>query len=361
MSTPGAASRAADALRDAVASGVFPAAVAEVGYSNAAIWQHAAGTLTFESAKPTTLDTIFDLASLTKPLATGSLALQQCAAGVLTLDTPLARVFPDWYGADREAATVRDLLEHCSGLPARLLNRPATSRREFEYDICTMPLDYPLRARSIYSDLDFVLLGFLIADLAGQSLPELFRQLLEAAGLRPTSDARTYLAYGAPTSDRSHVAPTDPLAGDPRSGRRLVGEVHDDYAAALGGAAGHAGLFGTAAGVGAFARLALRGARGDDSLVPPFSREWMTLARQRSRVPGSSRALGWDTMLSTSSCGTRMSATAFGHVGFTGTSIWIDPERDRYFVLLTNRACGGGTSEHMQLIRRSFHDTLADL
>ena len=87
----------------------------------------------------------------------------------------------------------------------------------------------------------------------------------------------------------------------------------------------------------------------------------MTQARQKSLVLGSSRALGWDTMLSTSSCGTRMSATAFGHVGFTGTSVWIDPERDRYFVLLTNRACGGGTSEQMQLIRRSFHDTLADL
>jgi len=141
----------------------------------------------------------------------------------------------------------------------------------------------------------------------------------------------------------------------------LVGEVHDNYAAALGGIAGHAGLFGTAPGVGAFARTLLRASRGDDRTPAPFSPARMTAFTTRSAVPGSSRALGWDTMLPSSSCGTRMSSAAFGHVGFTGTSLWIDPVRDRYFVLLTNRTCGGGTVDDIRAVRREFHDALGDV
>jgi CubicO group peptidase (beta-lactamase class C family) len=128
----------------------------------------------------------------------------------------------------------------------------------------------------------------------------------------------------------------------------------------LGGVAGHAGLFGTAPAVGAFARALLVGARGGNS-PPPFSPELLADFTRKSAVPGSSRALGWDTMLPTSSCGTRMSPRAFGHVGFSGTSLWIDPVRDRYFVLLTNRVCGGGTIEEMRTVRRAFHDALGDV
>jgi len=152
------------------------------------------------------------------------------------------------------------------------------------------------------------------------------------------------------------VAPTRPLPEDSRRGRLLVGEVHDDYAARLNGVAGHAGLFGSVADVGSFARVVLAGARGDRTISAPFSPDLLQIATTRSTVPGSSRALGWDTMLPTSSCGTRMSASAFGHVGFTGTSLWIDPGRDRYFVLLTNRAHGGGSLEQMRDVRRAFHD-----
>ena len=141
----------------------------------------------------------------------------------------------------------------------------------------------------------------------------------------------------------------------------LVGDVHDNYAAALRGIAGHAGLFGTAAGVAGFARLVLRAARADSTMPEPLSPPRVAEIITKSIVPGSSRGLGWDTMLPTSSCGTRMSPAAFGHVGFTGTSLWIDPLRDRYFVLLTNRACGGGTLEQMRAVRRAFHDSLADL
>src|SRR6185503_11137948 len=223
---------------------------------------------------------------------------------------------------------VRDLLEHASGLPARLVDAPPGTRREFEHDIGVIALEYPPRSASIYSDLGFILLGFLIADRGRRPLAGQFDRF--ASRLR--------------------------LGGDV-----LAGEVHDNYAAALGGAAGHAGLFGTAPAVGSFARALLRAARGASDAPPPFAPGLVSEFTKRTSVSGSSRALGWDTMLPTSSCGTRMSATAFGHVGFTGTSLWIDPARDRYYVLLTNRACGAGTLDQMRTVRRAFHDALSEV
>src|SRR5262249_10272479 len=214
-------------------------------------------------------------------------------------------------------------------------------------------LEYDPRAKSIYSDLGFILLGFAIADRDGTTLKEQF------AAIRARLAWPSTLAFDVDQSDRPRTAPTLPLPEDRRRGRSLVGEVHDTYAAALAGAAGHAGLFGTATDVGAFARDVLRASRGDRGLSLPLSPELIGLATTRSRVPGSSRALGWDTMLPTSSCGSYMSAAAFGHVGYTGTSLWIDPLADRYFVLLSNRACGGGSLEQMRAVRRAFHDALA--
>jgi len=137
--------------------------------------------------------------------------------------------------------------------------------------------------------------------------------------------------------------------------------VHDNYAAVLGPSAGHAGLFGTAAGVGGFARMVLRAARHESEAGDIITPSIVALATAKSTVPGSSRALGWDTMLPSSSCGRHLSPAAFGHVGFTGTSLWIDPVLDRYFVLLTNRACRGGTVDQMRNVRRAFHDALAEI
>jgi serine-type D-Ala-D-Ala carboxypeptidase len=370
---------------DAIAAGVFPAATVEVGASAGVIWCDALGTLTFvDGAAPTRLDTPFDLASLTKVIATTTAVMDLVGRGAVRLEDRIAALVDEWRGADRENVTVRDLLEHASGLPARLLDPPDDVRRAFEHDICTMPLEYEPRTRSIYSDLGFILLGSVIADRGGASLNEQFDRLefrLEPdttddvddtqAGLsenghvsgRPASSSccvqlRSDLTFDLPANRRSLAAPTLPMDADVRRGRLLAGEVHDNYAAALGGVAGHAGLFGTAAAVGLFARAVLRAARGEATAPPPFSPALASLFTTKTTVPGSSRALGWDTMLPTSSCGTRMSPSAFGHVGFTGTSLWIDPQRDRYFVLLTNRACGGGTPGRMRDVRRAFHDAL---
>ncbi|OLC48540.1 MAG: hypothetical protein AUH43_08980 [Acidobacteria bacterium 13_1_40CM_65_14] len=344
-------------LRDAIGARVFPAATAEVGASDGVLWQEALGTLTFDDASARTeLDTPFDLASLTKVIATATGVMRLVHGRALRLEDAVSSFFDEWRGTDREAVTVRDLLEHTSGLSARLVDPPGEARREFEHDICTMKLEYAPRSRSIYSDLGFILLGFIVADRGGRSPDGEVR-------LKPdTTDEglSTYegLTFTLSPEARRRAAPTLPMDEDRRRGEMLVGEVHDNYAAALGGIAGHAGLFGSAPAVGRFARTMLRAARGDTTMPPPFSAELVREFTTKSTVPGNSRALGWDTMLPASSCGTRMSSSAFGHVGFTGTSLWIDPDRDRYFVLLTNRVCGGGTIDQMRHVRRDFHDAL---
>ncbi len=321
------AEAAREVIEQAIRRGVFPSATAEVGTSDAVEWHEALGA---------SYETLFDLASLTKVISTTTAAMARVRNGSLRLDRRVAEFFPEWQGEDRAAVTVRDLLEHASGLPARLVDPPPEGQREFEHEICTIRLEYPPRSQSVYSDLGFILLGFLVR--------------LEADTLSKD------LLFDPPPDLRARCAPTRPLDEDHRRGRVLIGEVHDNYAAALGGVAGHAGLFGTASAVGRFARTVLRAARGDATQPSPFTPALVREFTTRSGVPGSSRALGWDTMLPTSSCGTRMSPAAFGHVGFTGTSLWIDPSQDRYFVLLTNRVLGAGTIDEMRDVRRAFHD-----
>jgi CubicO group peptidase (beta-lactamase class C family) len=346
-------------IHEGIARRVFPAAVVDVGNSLAPRWREAFGTLTFVPDSPRSDEaTIFDLASLTKVIATTTLVMQQIHAGQLRLDEPLSSCFAEWRDTDRERAAVQDLLEHSSGLPARLVDLPPDGAREFEHEICAMPLEYEPRTRSVYSDLGFILLGLLLADRGKASLAAQFESLRRALGQIEADLATEVLSFGVESALRVRVAPTLPEADDARRGRTLVGEVHDSYAAALNGVAGHAGLFGTAAAVSAFARIVLRAARGDRQTALPLSSSLVRRFVTKGDVPGSSRALGWDTMLLTSSCGAHMSPTAFGHVGFTGTSLWIDPERDRYFVLLSNRACNGGSLDEIRTVRRAFHDAL---
>jgi len=337
-------------LERGIAARTFPAAAVEVGSTAGTLWQDAVGTLATDPFLPAAVDTPFDLASLTKVLATTTIVMQLMAAGRLRLDDRVAAFFDDWRGADRVSVTVRDLLEHASGLPARLVDPPPATRREFEYEICRIALEYEPRTRSIYSDLGFILLGFIAEQRGGASLPQQFADVMGHP-----------LTFELDADLRCRAAPTMAMDDDARRGRTLTGEVHDNYAAALGGAAGHAGLFGTAPAVGYVARLVLAAARGDERLPAPFTPALVRAFTTKSSVPASSRALGWDTMLPSSSCGGRMSAAAFGHVGFTGTSLWIDPQRDRYFVLLTNRAAGGGTLDEMRTVRRAFHDALGDI
>lgn len=348
-------------LNDAIRQRTFPCVVVCVGSSQERLWHEALGRLTFDTdARLASVETWFDLASLTKPVATTSVVLDLAARGRLPLEDPVGRRLPQWLARDRAEVNVADLLEHASGLPARFSGGPLPATpAAFLSAIGAVPLEYPPRTRSVYSDLGFILLGWLAADADGRALDVQFHHLLD--GVASASAGDVEMGFSVPTQSLDRVAPTEPLAEDVRRRHRLVGEVHDNYAAVLGGVAGHSGLFGTARGVAAFGSVILRAARGHGLGQGPFSAGMIRRALRQSTVPGSSRALGWDRMLTSSSCGTRMSPEAFGHTGFTGTSLWIDPVRDRYYVLLSNRVCNGGNLEAMRHVRRAFHDALADL
>lgn len=339
---------ACDLIVAALEARAFPAAVVEVGAHAGAVWTGAFGRLTYDRDAPATRpDTVFDLASLTKVIVTVPLVMRAIAQGALTLDTRVADLSPAWRGAGRETVAVRQLLDHSSGLPAHdPLWQRLQRRDEVEAEIAGLPLERPPGAAAVYSDLGFILLTFVLERVMGRRLDALFAPLAVALGPVMTFTPAASLA------DR--VAPTE---SDPWRGRVLRGEVHDENAALCDGVAGHAGLFGTAGAAGRFARLVLETFRTPTALGNP---ELMRTFAARSSVPGSSRALGWDTMLPTSSCGRRLSPQAIGHTGFTGTSLWIDPVRDFYVVLLTNRVHPTRENVQLQALRPRLHDALVE-
>ena len=333
-------------IDDAIRRRAFPCAAIEVGGRAGPVWSHAAGTLSYDGEETATLDTVFDLASLTKVLATSTVLMRLVDARAITLADRVGDWLTDWRGTERETVTVADLLEHAGGLTAHLpFFRDHRGRADYQHAICTLPLECPPRQRSVYTDLGFILLAFIAADAGGAAVDEQFDAI--ASRLR-IGDLR----YRPPAAWRSRTAPTEV---DPWRGRLLRGEVHDENGWALGGVAGHAGLFGTAPAVGRFARAALETLGGRPWLVRPE-----TFARfvRRTRVPASSRALGWDTMLVTSSCGRSLSPAAFGHTGFTGTSLWLDPAQDLYVVLLTNRVHPTRDNEAILPVRPAVHDAV---
>ena len=337
-----------DCLEGAIAHRVAPCAALEVGHANGIHWEHAYGRLTYdEHAPPATLDTVFDLASLTKVIATTTLLMKLVDRGAIKIDDRVQRWLPAWRSEDRTTVTIADLLEHASGLTAHLpFYRDLRGRAEFEHAICTLPLEYLPRNQSIYSDLGFILLAFIVTDASGgTSIDTQFTEIVSDLGLGD-------LRFRPPDTWRRRTAPTEV---DPWRGRVLIGEVHDENGWALGGIAGHTGLFGTVRSVGRFARVVLRTLSGECQLA-----QSATLARfrQKSTVPGSSRALGWDRMLTTSSCGHRLSDDAMGHTGFTGTSLWIDHRQNLYVVLLTNRVHPTRRNEDILQLRPALHDAI---
>jgi CubicO group peptidase (beta-lactamase class C family) len=343
------AARTIAVLEAARQAGAFAAVAAEVGGVAGARWTYAAGHLTADPLSPAvTVHTVFDLASLTKVLATTTLAAILVEQDALDLAAPVASLVPEWSTADRAAVTVRDLLEHASGLPGyRPYFRELSGRAAYQRAIAAEPLEYAPRTRSIYSDLGFILLGFIVEDAARAPLDVEFDRFRGHAGIDDP------LRYVPSTDWWPGIAATEQ---DAWRGRLLQGEVHDENCAALGGVAGHAGLFGAAAAVGDCARWWLRLLAGTSDAATGVTAATAARFVEKTSVPGSSRALGWDTMLPTSSCGARLSSRAIGHTGFTGTSLWIDPTIDFYAVLLTNRVHPTRENDAIQRVRRDFHD-----
>lgn len=343
----------AELLEAATQDRVTPAAVVEVGSANGPDWRHVAGRLSYVAdAAPAGERSVFDLASLTKVIATTTLAMRLHERGSLPLERPVSHWMPAWRHGTRSRIQVRHLLDHSSGLPAlHPFYESCGGREDVRAAIEQMALDYEPGTRSVYSDPGFILLGLVLEDVAGRCLRLAFEEVRQLLGLEE-------LQYGVSPERLEETAPTQV---DSWRGRLLRGEVDDRNAAVLDGVAGHAGLFGTVAATGRFAQamLSLRlGIQDERRVVLPATVQRFVA---RTETPGSSRALGWDRMLPTSSCGTRMSGEAFGHTGFTGTSIWIDPAHDVYVVLLTNRVHPvAGPSEGITRLRRAVHDAVMD-
>jgi len=315
-----------------------------------------------------TSSTVYDLASLTKPLATVTSLALLIQRGQCRLDDHVDALLPELGDVRVGQATLRQLLTHSSGLPdwrgfyehlsphADLPSSPQArvlAGRQLRQLIKGEPLIYGKGERSLYSDLGFMLLGLVIERVSGTTLDQFvcehIIQPLKAHSLcyLPTDhEGRSRM-----TSMIDVIAPTE---RDLWRGRLLRGEVHDENAAALGGVAGHAGLFGTAEAVLAVTGAWLTGYHRQPSILnPDVVREF---TNREDTVPGSSWALGWDTPSLPSSSGQYFSSQSFGHLGYTGTSIWIDPVCALEVVLLSNRVHPSRTNEGIRVFRPAIHD-----
>lgn len=320
-----------------VADSAFPGAIAVVGTKNGPMAVVTAGHLDWARSPAPDLRTIWDLASLTKVVGTTSAVMQLVERGAVALDAPVQRYLPGWTGHNKERVTVRDLLTHRSGLPAfKQYYKQNASPDSTLALVMNTPLDTLPGVKMVYSDFGAILLGKIVERVSGERLDRYLAR--HVFGPLRMGDTR----YLPPRSLRARIAPTE---NDPWRGRHLVGEVHDENAAALGGISAHAGLFSSARDLSRLAQAYLRGGSLDGArFVRPETIRLFTAVQDSTF---SSRALGWDTPSSNSSAGHFLQRPAFGHTGYTGTSLWIAPQHDLYVLILTNRV--NPTREHSRI------------
>ena len=309
-----------------ISAGGYPGAAVVVGRKGAAVWEKGFGRLGWTSDAGSVVPerTIYDLASLTKVVGTTTAIMILYDEGKVHLDDPVVKFIPAFTGGAKDQVTIRQLLEHRSGLPAgrdlwRLTDTPAEARAA----VIATDLFAPPGKTYEYSDLGADILGFVVEAVSGQTLDK----FLDERVFVPLGMSDTH--FRPDPSLRGRIAPTEL---NPPRGYPLRGEVHDENAYALGGVAGHAGLFSTASDLSIFAQMLLDGGSYNGTRIVADS----TVALFTKRAAGT-RALGWDTCDGEGSCGKYLGPTAYGHTGFTGTSLWIDPEREMFVILLTNR------------------------
>jgi CubicO group peptidase (beta-lactamase class C family) len=311
-----------------IAEGAAPGGALVVGRYGKVVHRKGYGRLdTLATSAPVDASSLYDMASLTKVIATTTAAMILEEQGLLDLERTVASYLPEFNAPDKATITVRHLVEHRGGLEAfAALYRDTKGRDEYLAKINSRPVRAQPGGTMVYSDWDLILLQIIIERLTGQTLDRFTTDRIFAPlGMISTMfnpDSATYW---------TRVAPTEI---DSVRGGLVVGKVHDENAHAMGGVAGHAGLFSTANDLAIFAQMMLNGGEysGVRILKPQTIARWTSV---QSKI--SSRALGWDTPSKGSSAGRFFSARSFGHTGFTGTSIWMDPERGLFVILLTNR------------------------
>ncbi len=343
--------RAFSVLQDAIAQRAFPAASIAITHQGRLVALNALGRFTYAADSPlVNTESVFDLASVTKAIATTTMAMILYERGLLDLEMPLLNVVPEFAGEDERRGDVsfRQLLAHSSGLPAyEKLFLKAKTRDELLQAVFSVPLAADPGTKAVYSDIGFILLGLALERLADEALDRVCQR--EVFG--PLGMTRT--AFNPPKAWREVAAPT---ADDQAFRHRVIqGEVQDENASVLGGVAGHAGLFSTASDVAIFAAALIEGGQ---SIVRPETLALFT--RREYSPPGTSRALGWDTPSSPSQSGKYFSANAYGHLGYTGTSLWIDPERQLSVTLLTNRTWPDCSNQAIKQVRPAFHNAVVE-
>jgi serine-type D-Ala-D-Ala carboxypeptidase len=347
-------------LEEAIADSSFPACSLAITFGGELVANKAIGHFTYDPTSPeTTTASLFDLASLTKVVATTTMAMILYERGLLDLEVPITAIVPEFAGAGfagatendsrRRSVTVRMLLAHSSGLPAyeRLFQR-AQTREDLLNAAFSAPLIADSGERAEYSDIGFIILGVALARLADEPL-DVFcqREIFGPLGM-------THTTFNPAATLKSSIAPT----ADDRSFRHrmIQGEVQDENASVLGGVAGHAGLFSTAEDLAVFAHTMLNGGH------PILRASTVELFSRRESTPdGTSRALGWDTPSAPSQSGRYFSTRSFGHLGYTGTSLWVDPKRRLSIALLTNRTWPDCQNQAIKQVRPAFHDAAIEV
>jgi len=352
-------------LAERIAAGDFPSAVYLVAEKERPLFADALGNAVVEPRRiAATLETIYDLASLTKPLITGLLCARRVEAGEITLDSSVSNYLREFERTDKQAITIRQILTHTSGLPAW---RPLYILAEGERDravsvIADLDLEFPPGTRVVYSDLGFIVLGRLLERLTGKALVELAQtEILEPLELKHTffnPDVAMQTGIAACETgnayERETYGNTAAQAEDYKNWRKelIWGTVHDGNAYFLGGAAGHAGLFSTARET---LVLAIQFVASQTRLLKPATCEMF----RKNMTPGleEARSFAWQLAeTKDSAAGLDLPRESFGHSGFTGTSCWIDPEHERIFILLTNRTHAHALPfTNINSVRRRFH------
>ena len=361
------------AFQEALAQGVFPGAVLLVGRGEEVIYEQAFGSSSLLPDKiPMRSSTIFDIASLTKPLATTTAMMMLVDEKKIRLDDQVTRFVPTFGVFGKSLTTLRQLLSHSSGLPAwkpyyeevvmgeksGKINFVA-SRAATCYVLEQIHREKPLSPpgiQALYSDLGFMILGEIIETVSGSKLDR-FCQDRVFSPLELRSTAFTDLTQPQTQrigSEKAMIAPTENC---PWRKRILCGEVHDDNAYAMGGVAGHAGLFSSARDIHRIVTRLSRCLRGADPFLPQsLVQEFLT---KDKFVAGSTHALGWDTPSPDQSASGRLfSANTVGHLGFTGTSLWWDLERNCHIILLSNRVHPTRKNEKIKRFRPAIHDLI---
>ena len=344
-------SRAFTVLQNAISSRAFPGATSAVTYHGKLVALKALGQFTYDPESTAVIPaSIFDIASVSKVVATTSMAMLLYQRGLLDLDMPVTAIVPEFIADDsrRREVTLRMLLAHSSGLPAyeKLFQRCRT-RDELLSQAFTTPLISEPGVKAEYSDIGFIILGTALERLVEESLDRFAqREVFGPLGMSET-------AFNPPASWRDSIVPT---VDDQSFRHRIIqGEVQDENAGILGGVAGHAGVFSTVEDLATFANVMLTGG------APILRPETIVVFTRRESTPkNTSRALGWDTPSAPSQSGRYLSDHAFGHLGYTGTSIWIDPERQLSIILLTNRIWPDCSNQSIRQVRPQFHDAVVE-